>query len=142
MQDLIFPNLEGGIVNHTFGYCKCRSIVLGKVTSVLGDWGNDYNPLHKMPNLEYCVFGDTLTSFGQNNFVECPNLTALIFCSTTPPSLGGDIRNGNCSIYVPNESVTAYKEASVWVNYSTRIKPISQLATDNPSLYEEVAEYL
>lgn len=141
-QDLHFPNLEGSIVNHTFGYCKCRSIVLGKVVSVSGDWGNDYNPLHKMPNLEYCVFGDTLTSFGQNNFIECPNLTALIFCSTTPPSLGGAIQNNNCSIYVPDESVTAYKEASVWVNYSTRIKPISQLQMDNPDLHEEIGGYL
>lgn len=141
-QDLHFKKCAGSINSHTFGYCKCRSIVLGKVVSVSGGGGDDYNPLHRMPNLEYCLFGDTLTSFGQNNFMECPKLTALIFCSTTPPTLGGAIQNNNCSIYVPDESVTAYKEASVWVNYSTRIKPISQLQMDNPDLHEEIGGYL
>jgi len=30
----------------------------------------------------------------------------------------------NCPIYVPSESVEAYKSASGWSNYASRIQPI------------------
>ena len=144
-QDLRFPNCAGNIVAFSFGYCKCRSLYLGKVSSVSGDWGNDYNPLHKMPNLEYAIFGDSLTSFGQNNFIDCNQLNTLIFLSITPPSLGGSIystSNNGFSIYVPDDSIPSYQTATNWSRYAGLIRGISQIPTDNPVLYEEIKNYL
>lgn len=66
--------------------------------------------------------------------------------SVNPPTLAqnafdsSSINNGY--IYVPDSSVTNYQAAENWSSYSSVIKGVSQLQTDNPSLYEEVAEYL
>lgn len=50
--------------------------------------------------------------------------------------------NTSCSIYVPDASVDAYKAASGWSTYASRIKGISQLATDDPTFYAKIEEYL
>lgn len=62
----------------------------------------------------------------------------------TPPTLSGafDACTALTNIYVPDASVTAYKEATNWSTYASRIKGISALATDNAELYEEIKEYL
>lgn len=45
-------------------------------------------------------------------------------------------------IYVPDSSVEAYKGATNWSSSTDRIKGISSLQTDNPTLYAEIQEYL
>lgn len=50
--------------------------------------------------------------------------------------------NTSCSIYVPDVSVDAYKAASGWSTYASRIKGISQLATDDPTFYAKIEKYL
>lgn len=42
----------------------------------------------------------------------------------------------NCPIYVPDESVDAYRTATNWTELADRIKPMSQFAIDFPD--EEV----
>lgn len=86
-----------------------------------------------------------VTSIGSNAFYNCTSLEAFICKATTPPSLTSVQSLGNtnnCPIYVPDASVEAYKTATNWLNYATRIKGISDLQTDNPELYAEIAEYL
>ena len=69
----------------------------------------------------------------------------MIVLATTPPTFGGDSFDYNGSptfIYVPDVSVSAYSEATNWKSYASKIKPLSQLATDNPTLYAEIQQYL
>lgn len=89
--------------------------------------------------------GANCTSIGRCDFSVCNNLQYFVCAATTPPTLNSAAFQSTTSsffIYVPDESVMAYKEASVWVNYADRIKPISQLQMDNPDLYEEIGGYL
>ena len=56
----------------------------------------------------------------------------LIVRAVTPPTLSGPLYqylNSNVSllgIYVPDESVDAYKEATNWTTYANKIKPLSE----------------
>lgn len=99
--------------------------------------------------LRYAILPDTLTQMGLGTFSNTPSLEAVILKCATPPSfLGGSpfavISAPNLSIYVPDASVETYKAATGWNDTSlvSRIKGISDLQTDNPTLYEEIAEYL
>jgi hypothetical protein len=65
-----------------------------------------------------------VTSIGERAFYGCSGLTSIQCEATTPPSLGlFAIPSSVSSIYVPSESVNAYKLK--WKDYATKIQPIS-----------------
>ena len=68
----------------------------------------------------------SVTSIGNTAFDSCSSLTSVTVEATTPPTLGRYVFNGtnNCPIYVPSQSVNAYKSASGWSTYSSRIQAI------------------
>ena len=54
---------------------------------------------------------------------------AYIKClAVTPPTCGSNAfsQSGSCNIYVPDDSVNAYKTANNWSTYESYIKPISE----------------
>ncbi len=62
----------------------------------------------------------TLTEVGERSFEDCKNLTSLYIAATTPPMLSSDAFNvvsNELSIYIPAESVEAYKNAENWSNF-------------------------
>jgi hypothetical protein len=67
-----------------------------------------------------------VTSIGNYTFNGCSSLTSITVNATTPPSLGSSSFNNtnNCPIYVPAASVNAYKTASGWSDYASRIQAI------------------
>ena len=72
------------------------------------------------------VIPSNISSIGSSAFNSCSGLTSITVHSATPPTLASlafDNTN-NCPIYVPPESVDAYKAASGWSNYKSRIKAI------------------
>ena len=66
-----------------------------------------------------------VTSIGDNAFYDCSGLTSITFEATTPPTLGSSVFGSNYPIYVPAESVEAYKTAQNWSTYADRIFAIS-----------------
>jgi len=70
---------------------------------------------------------NSVTNIGSNAFNACSGLQSITSLATTPPYLGYDafydITN-NCPIYVPSESVEAYKTANNWSTYASRIQAI------------------
>ncbi|MBR2976412.1 MAG: leucine-rich repeat domain-containing protein, partial [Alistipes sp.] len=72
---------------------------------------------------------DSVTTIGDAAFCYCSSLTSVYCKATTPPSLGDyafkhDVNgyvNIGCPIYVPTESVEAYKAASDWSDYAADI---------------------
>ena len=67
----------------------------------------------------------SVTSIGDDAFDNCPNLSVVTILAQTPPSLGTDafiFTAENLRIYVPRESVDAYKTA--YPDLADRIKPI------------------
>lgn len=98
-------------------------------------------------NLSYANLGNAV-KIGNSAFHRCSALNAVICTAITPPELGSSvfqatpIASGAGAIYVPDGSVEAYKTATNWSAYASRIFPISQLEIDNPELYAEIEEYL
>ena len=72
------------------------------------------------------TIGNSVTKIYNYAFDSCSGLTSVTIQATTPPSLGsGAFSNTNkCPIYVPAESVDAYKTATNWKTYASRIQPI------------------
>ena len=67
------------------------------------------------------------TQIGDYIFYNCSKLTSVTIEATTPPTLGGTSafnNTNNCPIYVPAESVDAYKQSTNWSIYAGRISAI------------------
>lgn len=98
----------------------------------------------QMTNLQLLLLGANTNRIGTYSFWRMTNnQTTLICLATTPPTLEGSNNLGFMSaIYVPDASVDAYKSATNWTSASAKFKGVSQLATDNPTLYEEIQKYL
>ena len=95
--------------------------------------------------LRVAILPSTITTVGTVAFEKCSNLSGIVIKATTPPALNNTNAfnsTNNCLIYVPDASVEAYKTATNWSSYASRIFPVSQLATNNPELYAEIEEYL
>lgn len=76
-----------------------------------------------------CTIGSGITSIANLSFYNCRSLSSVIVNAIVPPTLVGNyvFKNTNdCPIYVPDESVDAYKTANRWSSYASRIKPISE----------------
>ena len=68
-----------------------------------------------------------VTSIGEFTFGDCTSLTSITVLATIPPSLGIAAlknTNNNLVIYVPSESVNAYKSATNWNKYASKIQAI------------------
>ena len=62
-----------------------------------------------------------VTSIGSRTFSGCTSLTEMTVLATTPPTLSNTnaISTATTVIYVPYESLTAYKNATNWSNYAS-----------------------
>lgn len=68
-----------------------------------------------------------VNSIGNGAFTNCNRITSFTVYASTPPTLGTNVFLAtNFEIYVPDASVDAYKAATNWKNYATRIKPLSE----------------
>lgn len=75
-----------------------------------------------MPSIE---LPSTITTIGDRAFLGMTNLNSFIIHAVTPPTLGVSVfSNTSCIIYVPAESVDAYKAASGWSGLASRIQAI------------------
>lgn len=80
----------------------------------------------RSPRLVKVEIGESVTTMsGRWAFIECPLLTAIIVRATTPPAGSNNMLQDspNAIIYVPDESVDAYKAS--WTAYASRIQPLS-----------------
>lgn len=78
--------------------------------------------------LSLAIIGDTVTKIDSSAFLNCTSLARLVVKSSTPPTLASDTLKG-CNklttIYVPDDSLEAYKAATNWIGYAAKIQPLS-----------------
>ena len=68
---------------------------------------------------EQFIFGENITYIGDVNFNNCYSQKSIIIYATTPPVIynSNNIQNQNIVVYVPAESVDAYKAADIWSGF-------------------------
>lgn len=107
-----------GIGMYAFDGCSAlTSVNLPQTLTTIGEgaFGN-------CSGLTSITIPASVTSIGNYAFIWCTGLTEINVLATTPPTIGTGIFNdsGNCPIYVPCESLDAYKAA--WSDYASRIQ--------------------
>lgn len=113
-------------------FYQCTNITLSELPSGITDiLDSCFYGCTKLTKLD--VLSENLKTITTSAFRNCTNLTQIIFRKTTPPTLytqvfaDTPIASGTGYIYVPDESVEAYKTASNWSALASQIKPISEL---------------
>jgi hypothetical protein len=132
-DDIDLPNLTS--MASAFMRTNIRRILnLGKITTTSHSTveyatPNGIGPFAYCVNLIYAELPETLGHLCHGMFYGCTSLEAIVLRNTTPPTLGSGVftNTNNCPIYVPDESVEAYKAASGWSAYASRIYPMSDL---------------
>ena len=109
--------------SYCFRNCALASVYIpANVTSI----GN--GAFQNVSSLTNVIIPANVTSIGSNAFVGCLGLTYIKCLAVAPPTLGNSTALGPATytylIYVPDESVSAYKTA--WSNVAGRIKPLSE----------------
>ena len=75
--------------------------------------------------LETIIVGSGITSIGGGFLESCSSLSNITIKATVPPTIDIAVYGSNsCPIYVPSESVEAYKTATNWTRFASRIQPI------------------
>lgn len=118
--DLNLPNLTS-IGAHAFRKTNYAHVELRNVTSI------DNNAFFGCPSLNSIIL-ENVKSLGSSVFASCSALTAVICLNTTPPAMGSGTftQSAKAKVYVPDAYVDAYKAASGWSSYASRIYPLSE----------------
>lgn len=121
LTDLSLPNLEtlGGWAFSGANNNIVRVLDLGKISTLPRTDSGMFK------NATLLILPSTLETIEAWGITKMPNLQTLIVKAVTPPSIGGYIDIKASAIYVPDASVEAYKAASGWSSYASRIKPLS-----------------
>jgi hypothetical protein len=102
--------------SNTDGEC----VIPNGVTSI------DFNNFNTCTSLTTIIIPDSVTEISNEAFYGCTSLTNVTCLAETPPTLGTQVfdKTNNCPIYVPSASVNAYKAATNWSAYASRIQAI------------------
>ena len=134
----------------TLGFCMCsgytrlESVTIGNNVTFISD--NAFRGCTKLMTVDIpdsvkqiqtsfancsgltdVTIGSGITRIGLSAFQDCTKLKNVTILATTPPTLGDNVFHSNASgrkIYVPQESVEAYKAATNWKTYASAIFPI------------------
>lgn len=106
-------------------FYNCDSLTSINIPSGVTNIG--YWAFQNCSSLTSITIPDSVTSIGNETFYGCRNLTDITVEATTPPTLGTNVFTGtnNCPIYVPASSVNAYRTATNWSTYASRIQAIA-----------------
>jgi hypothetical protein len=123
LTSVVIGNGVTSIGNAAFSYCsKLTSVVIGNGVTSIGNTAFSY--CYKLTNI---TIPDSVTSIGGAAFDGCSRLKAITVKTSTPPTLGLNVIPTNVTaIYVPSDSVDAYKSASGWSRYADKIQAIQE----------------
>ena len=120
LTDVRFKNV-GKIGHHAFFYCTELQIM---------DLGNAYleeidaAAFAQCSNLREVILPSSLKKMGESVFSNCNALQSVTINAETPPTLGINTFfqvNSIPRIYVPSNSVNAYRTAAGWKEFADKI---------------------
>ncbi len=120
LTSITIPDSVTSIGNSAFYKCtSLTSVTIGNGVTSIGD-----EAVRNCTSLTSVTIGNGVTSIGNAVFYNCRSLKEVYCKPTTPPSGGSSMFYNNASgrkIYVPTESVDAYKYAAGWNEYANYI---------------------
>ena len=126
LKNAIIPNSVTEI--EMYAFCGCESLASVTISDRVTEIG-DY-AFYYCRSLKSVTIPDSVTSIGEDAFCECSSLVS-IYCKPTTPPTGGvemfshyhdnEYKPIGCTIYVPRNSVSAYKSAEYWSDYKSYI---------------------
>ena len=144
VTDLVIPSDITEIKNYAFYYCRSlTSVTIPDSVTKIGEYAFYYcgsltsvtipDSVTKIGDsaFSYCysltsaTIGNSVTSIGEGAFSACRNLSRVYCKPTTPPTGAYDMFSDNASarkIYVPTNSVEAYKSTGYWKLYADDIE--------------------
>ena len=119
LASIIIPGTVTSIEDSAFYNC----FSLDSVTILDGVTNIGNGAFYSCYSLASITIPDTVTNIKANAFSYCYGMAEYHFLSTTPPTLAStnvfyNIQS-DCVIYVPQESLSAYKTASNWSTYAS-----------------------
>ena len=119
LKSVTIPNSVTSIGDLAFYYCtSLTSVTIPDSVTSIGEWA-----FRSCTSLTSVTIPNSVTSIG-DSFYYCTSLTSVYCKPTTPPAGSSSMFSCNASdrkIYVPRASVSAYKSASYWSDYSSDI---------------------
>lgn len=127
MPDVVIPEGCTKVGQKTLCYLHLNSLSIPETVTSIGDY-NQYAlqlPVFDIPSSVNKIGQYVI---GGNNDSNVKNVPIVICRAVTPPTLGTVKANGGAhqAIYVPDESVEAYKTATNWSAFADIILPLSQ----------------
>ncbi len=117
LTSVTIPNYVTSIGNSAFDGCSSlTSIDIPNSVTSIGDCAFYY-----CSGLTSVTIGESVTSIGNGAFDGCSAITKLVSLNTTPPTCGVwallGIDKEKCTLYVPKNSLEAYKAADQWKDF-------------------------
>ena len=129
LTNIVIPESISSIGIYAFANCvSLTNIVIPENVSSIGNYAFRY-----CYSLTSVVIPASVSSIGTYAFQYCYSILKYVFNRTTPPTLSTNVfteRNNIVKIYVPDESVEAYKTATNWITYANYIYPMSEMESD------------
>lgn len=122
LTKITIPDSVTSIEYETFFHCTgLTSVIIGNSVTVIKE-----DAFRECSSLTEITIPNNVTKIGNCAFYSCDSLQSITILATTPPSLDSSSAfysiSSSAKIYVPSESVDAYKTAQYWSLYNDIIQ--------------------